>query len=286
MDAVVLKKGLWEARVQPDFGMNLFAVRLDGRDILRPCADRQMLESRKHLYGFPIIMPANRTAGGKFTFRGREYDLGINEPARGNHLHGRMADAPFVVTEQTDSRVTARFENRGERYPFSFDMTIQVEVEEEQVRQTVRIKALEDMPYTFGFHTTFAQPQQFHVPRGRQCVWDENCVPTGQWIDPPLPLGETFDTCFAMPSGQNDRGVKGSGCYAMAGSTAVLDDIAFTVSDTFDHWVLYNADGRQGFLCVEPQSGQVNGLNIPGGHRVLAAGEEDVFWVSISKAEA
>ena len=281
MDAVVLKNGRWEARVQPDFGMNLFAVRVDGRDLLRPCDGRDTIATRRFLYGFPLIMPANRTAGGRFTFRGREYDLGINEPARGNHLHGNMGDAPFAVTEQTDSSVTARYENRGERYPFHFDMTIRVTVEPDRVTETVCIKALEDMPYTFGLHATFAQPERFYVPRGRQCVWDENCVPTGQWIDPPLPLGETFDTCFAMERGD----AKVSGCYAKAGSTAVLDDIAFTVSDTFDHWVMFNADGKQGFLCVEPQSGQVNGLNIPGGHRVLAAGEEDTFWFTLTKAE-
>ncbi|MBQ9974684.1 MAG: aldose 1-epimerase [Oscillospiraceae bacterium] len=266
MDAVVLKNGLWQAKIQPDYGMNLFSVQYDGREIMRPCEGRQMLESRKHLYGFPLIMPANRTKDGRFTFQGREYSLPVNEVARGNNLHGRMADVPFAVVEQTDRRLVGRFENRGERYPFAFDMTIEVEVQQDCVRQTMRIKALENMPYTFGLHATFARPQKYDVPRGRQCVWDaEHFIPTGEWIDPPLPLGETFDTCFAM-----------------SGRTALLDDVVFTVSDNFDHWVMYNGDGKQDFLCVEPQSGQVNGLNIPGGHRVLAAGEEDTFWFTLT----
>ncbi len=283
MDAVVLKNGRWEARVQPDYGMNLFCVRCDGRDLLRPCEGRETIETRHFLYGFPLIMPANRTAGGKFTYRGKEYTLPVNEVERGNNLHGMMVDAPFTVTGQTDTRVVARYENRGERYPFAFDMTVEVEVLEDGVQHTVRIRAVEDMPYTFGLHATFARPEKFYVPRGRQCVWDHNLVPTGQWIDPPLPLPESFDVCFAIPEKMECADQKVTGCYAMSGRTVLLDDTVFSVSDTYDHWVMFNGDGQQDFLCVEPQSGQVNGLNIPGGCRELAAGEEDVFRFTLSK---
>jgi galactose mutarotase-like enzyme len=114
-------------------------------------------------------------------------------------------------------------------------------------------------------------------------VWAHHLVPTGQWIDPPLPLPESFDVCFAIPEKMECADQKVTGCYAMSGRTVLLDDTVFSVSDTYDHWVMFNGDGKQDFLCVEPQSGQVNGLNIPGGCRELAAGEEDVFRFTLSK---
>ena len=267
METVVLKNGSWQAAVWPGFGCNMISVRVDGRELMRVPESMEQLERNRDLFGFPLILPANRTAGGRFTFRGREYDLGINEPARGCHLHGHLLDAPFAVAERTDSRLVTRLENRGERYPFSFDMTVTDTVSPDGVCRELVLRALEDMPYTLGFHTTFLTPARFDVPRGPQCVRDEWLIPTGRWVGP-LPLGESFDTCFRS-----------------AGTTAVLDDIRFTVSDNFDHWVLYNADGRQGFLCVEPQCGQINGLNVPGGCRELAAGEEAVFRFTLSVKE-
>lgn len=267
MDAVSLKNGSWQVKVLPDHGMNMISVQVGGRELMRCPDSRQTLEHDPMLHGFPIIMPANRTKDGVFAFRGKTYRLPINEVERGNNLHGQMRDAPFTVLEQSQTHLAARFENRGERYPFSFDMTIEDTVTARGVERKTTIKALEDMPFTFGFHATFVQPVQYSVPRKKQCIWNERLIPTGEWIDPE-PLPETFDVCFSS-----------------SGSTVELDDIRFTVSDTFDHWVMYNADGKQGYLCVEPQCGQVNGLNSPDGHRVLQAGEEMVFRYCVTRAE-
>ena len=42
-------------------------------------------------------------------------------------------------------------------------------------------------------------------------------------------------------------------------------------------------DGESGFLCVEPQSGKVNGLNMEDGHTVLAPCEKIKFETRITK---
>jgi len=227
--------------------------------------DQAALERSPRLYGFPLLLPANRTREGKFIFQGNIYSLPINEPEHNNSLHGLMADAPFTIISRGAEHLTARFENRGERYPFSFDMTIEDFLSGKGINRRLTIRALEDMPFTFGFHATFAKPKTFSVPCEKQYIRAENLIPTGELIDP-LPLGETFDAVFQSK-----------------GTTAVLDDIIFTVSNNFDHWVLYNSDGKKDFLCVEPQCGQVNGLNIPDGHRTLAAGEEETFTFSVSR---
>lgn len=266
---VKLRNGKWSATVLPGFGMNVISLKCGRKEIMRCPVDMAALEERPRLYGIPILIPANRTADGTFTFEGKTHTnfFPINEPARNNNVHGMMSTAPFTVLAQTANSVTARHENRGERYPYPFDMTVTVTLTEEGMEHSLTIKALEKMPYTFAYHTTFAEPKAFTAPIGRLYVRDDRLHPTGEMeeIDD---LGETFDSFFES-----------------VGNTATLDEFRFTVSENFDSWVLFNGDGKSGFLCIEPQCGLVNGLNIPGGYRVLEAGEEVTFTLKIDKAE-
>lgn len=268
MTPVTIEHGLWKAVIVPDFGMNVISLTCNGKEIMRRPQDMAALEERPRLYGIPILIPANRTAGGTFTFEGKTHEgfFPINEPARNNSVHGLMSTAPFQVVELTENSITALYENRGARYPYPFDMTVRVTLTDSGMEHNLTIKALERMPYTFGYHSTFAEPKQFHTPIGRLYVRDDRLLPTGEMVQID-DLGETFDSFFES-----------------VGNTVKLDEFLFTVSDNFDSWVLFNGDGKSGFLCVEPQCGLVNGLNIPGGHRILDAGQEETFTLHIAHA--
>ena len=258
-----LKAGEWQAEVYPPCGMNLTALSFAGRPILRTPADEPTLRENLYVYGNPLLMPANRTKDGRFPFRGKVYELPINEPTRKNNLHGQMADAPFTVLLHTENTVCAVYRNRGERYPFAFDMTITDVIEDGWCR-TVELLALEDMPYTLAFHTTFLAPQRFSVPIGQRHVCNKNYIPTGEQVEAE-PLGKVI-----------------SGFYEATGHQVTVDDYIFTVSNNFDQWVLYNGGGEKGFLCIEPQCGCVNGLNTEH-HRILHTGERDFFTLRIKK---
>lgn len=257
----------WQAEIYPECGMNLTALSFAGEEIFRAPADESMLRENLHLYGNPLLMPANRTKAGRFTFCGKGYELPINEPTRGNHLHGMMADAPFEVVRQTENEVCAIYRNRGERYPFAFDMIITDRLTEQGWTRTVDLLAREDMPYTLAFHSTFIQPTAFSVPIGRRSVCDENYIPTGETVEAE-PLGKVI-----------------SGFYRAAGCSAVVGDYLFTVSENFDHWILFNGGGEQGFLCIEPQCGGVNGLN-SGECSILRAGNKAEFSLAIRRKTA
>lgn len=263
---VRLRNGKWSAIVLPNFGMNVISVKYGRKEIMRCPRDMAELEARPRLFGIPILLPANRTADGAFTFEGRTHNFfPINEPTRNNNVHGLMSTAPFEVISQTENSITACHKNRGERYPYHFDMTLTVTLTEAGLTHSLTIHALERMPYTFGYHTTFAEPKNYQVPYGRLYIRNDRLHPTGEMmqIDD---LGETFDSFLES-----------------VGNTAKLDEFLFTVSDNFDSWVLFNGDGKSGFLCVEPQCGLVNGLNIPGGHRILDAGQEETFTLQITR---
>jgi len=262
---VRLKNGKWSAIVLPHFGMNVISLKYGRKEIMRCPQDMDALEKSPRLHGIPILIPANRTADGTFTFEGKTHSFPINEPLRNNNVHGLMSTAPFTVLSQTEKSITARYENRGDRYPYPFDMTVTVTLTEHGLEHSLTIHALERMPYTFAYHSTFAEPKEFSVPIGRLYVRDDRLLPTGEMMHIDS-LGETFDSFFES-----------------VGNTAKLDEFLFTVSENFDSWVLFNSDGKSGFLCVEPQCGLVNGLNIPGGHRILEAGQEETFTLQITR---
>ena len=262
----------------PDFGMNMISLRRNGKPVLREPESMELLQQSPYVYGIPLLFPANRTEGGQFTFEGKTYSLPLNEPERGNHIHGLLYDAPFRVTEQSLDFVRAVFENTGERYPFPFRMTISDKLSEIGLTRTLMLEntGRGDLPFTLAFHTTFVEPVCFAVPVKDRLLCNPFYIPTGEHAAL-TPEEQEYLT------GVESQGRRISGFYTAAAQTARIEDVCFTVSKNFDTWVLFNGGGTSGFLCVEPQCGEVNGLNTPQGHRVLHPGETKTFVISISK---
>ena len=274
MDTYKLRCGLWEAECLPRWGMNTIALRYAGQDILRcPTSEDQLHETEISplLYGQPLLLPANRTRDGKFTFEGKEYQLPLNETETMCNQHGQLFVTPFTVLEHTDTTIVGQLKNGGYFYPFPFTIRITDTLTEEGYTRTLVLTntGSTPMPYTLGFHTAFVEPKELTVPLKSRNTWDEKWFPTGQ-TEP-----EVFEKSPIVG--------KITGYYVSAGNTAILDDTVYRVSDNFDHWILYNGGGGKGFVCVEPQCGAVNGLNHPGQHRILAPGESETFTMTITK---
>lgn len=279
--AVQLRAGAWTAQVLPQFGMNMVSLRVDDRPVLREAEDLSTLQNSPFLYGIPLLFPANRTAHGQFVFEGQTYHLPLNEPAYGNHLHGLMYNAPFEIERATPNLLSAVYENNGERYPFPFFMRITDLLTEEGMQRTLVLvnTGKRTMPYTMAFHTSFAEPETFSVQVGVRHERNAAFVPTGR-------EEAMTETEMQYRTGLSPKGLAISGYYTESGTAARLDDIRFEMSPGFDQRVLFNGGGGQGFLCIEPQAGMVNGLNMPGGHKVLLPGETHQYSISIRKAVA
>ena len=132
------------------------------------------------------------------------------------------------------------------------------------------------MLYTFSLHTTFAEPELFSLPISSRQEHNEIDIPTGRYV--PLTQQEKRYLC-----GSPSRGVKVVGYYTSAGNTATVDEISYTVSENFDYWIMYNGAGKGGFLCIEPQAGAVNGLNIEGSYKLLSPAESVVYTTLFSQ---
>lgn len=273
-----LTHGEWSCRVAPGLGMNVLSLKHGDHRIMRYFASDNDVMADPVLYGTPVLLPANRTKGAEFEFEGKKYHLELNEPQRGNHLHGKLYTCKFEVDEVGEDYVISHVTNKGELYPFPFTLRFYDKLSDNGFERKAVLTNDGDgrMPFTLAFHTTFEEPEDFAVDIGEHFEWDENYIPTGVM----LPLDE-YESSFG--AGACSKGKEISGYYTSTGNVARVGGYRFTVSENFDEWVFYNGNSNEGYLCIEPQCGMTNGLNTAGRCHVLERGQSEEFTISISK---
>lgn len=270
--------GKWHADISACLGANVTRLQYNGKDIFRPLESTEQLKIDPYLQGSPILFPANRTYKGEFCFEGEKYFLPINEPATNSHLHGRLHYQKFELLQKSSTQIKLSYENKGEIYPFPFVITVEYCLTNDFFRQKYWIEntGKKNMPLTFALHTTFIEPDNFYVPIDARQEKDQCGVSIGRYAS----LNEQ-EQRYSINS--ESKGIRIADYYRLSGNTARVGEYQYRVSDNFDHWILYNAGGASGFLCVEPQCGAVNGLNIADGHKIIEPGYQEVFYTSISK---
>ena len=249
-----IRCGNWLAEIAPAHGANIVLLRRGEEDILKPWTEEI---ADPYLGGAPLLLPANRTAGGRFTFEGRTYQLPINEEYSQSNLHGSLHTQTFAVKEHGPAHICLEYENTG-IYPFPFRITVCYHLRKDGLESRYCIENLAEtaMPLTFALHTTFPEPASFCVPVAACQERNDHYLPTGRYV-PLSPQEEHY--CTGSPS----KGVAVSGYFSAAGNTAHIGEHLSYRVEGFDHWVLFNGKGQAGLLCIEPQLGGVNALNTP-----------------------
>ena len=269
---VLLRAYDWEAVFSSRYGMGLVSLSYKGKPLLRSPADPAQYGVFPVIYGSPLLLPPNRTDGAAFSYEGVSYRLPMNEPRLGNNMHGGVYMAPFQVLEQSENAVTAQLENTGDLFSFPFRLTVFCCIREDGLDQrfTIENTGPGRMPLTFGLHTNFVAPQVFSVPIGHRWENDARYIPTGRALE----LTETEKTF--RKAGQ-PQGFPICGFYTAQGHTVCLDELRYSVSSNFDHWVLWNGEGTEGFISIEPQQGNTNCLNNGQGLLHLEPGCKEVY---------
>lgn len=275
---ITLHCGAWQARVAPQYGMNMLSLTYLGQELLRTPASAADFSAAPETFGTPPLMPASRTADATFVFDGKRCELPMNEPQRSTHKHGRLHCTEFTVQEQANDAVVGVYRNTGDIYPFPFTATIGCTLSSDGCTQTYAFRNDGDgpMPVIFAIHAAFVEPTWCRLPIGEAWELDERFLPTGSMRA--LSAEESaLLTGAAPPTGPI------SSCFTAIGRRAELGDFYYEVSPLFTQWVVWNGGGVRGFLCVEPQSGPINALNIEGGAIRVAAGETVRFTTRIGK---
>lgn len=265
----------WKAWIVPESGMNTVRLTVKEEDVLRKTEAEEAYKT-SCAQALPLLLPPNRVDQGHFVFEGEEYQLPITAPQAQNHCHGFLWKTPFCVTSQSETQISASYENQGEIFPFPFRIDVDYRLDEDGYYQEFKITNTgeRNMPLTFGLHTNFYERGEFSIPIGERYEANERSIPTGVMI--PLTDREK-EYCTGT---QMDRTLVDN-FYTATGHVCRLGDIEYVVSENFNHWTLYNGGGDKQFISMEPQCGAVNGLNTKIGILTLEPGQTESFHTRI-----
>ena len=152
------------AVIQAQTGASLNELNLAGLSLIDlPGSKNHPLESNPYHPSALLTPWVNRVRNGNYSFKGKNYQLPINEPALGNAIHGLLARKSFTLVKQSSSSVTLMHEYQGEEpnYPFPFQFQYTYTLTDSGALE-VTFEALNTgegpLPFACGWHPYFSFP--------------------------------------------------------------------------------------------------------------------------------
>jgi aldose 1-epimerase len=144
----------------------LRTLTFEGRDLVVPFAVDQL----RPLFSGVILVPwPNRIVDGDYSFDGVDYQLPINERARGHALHGLVLAEEFEVVSAGPSAATLRAKVHAQQgYPFTLAVSVEYELGADGLVTTVTAtnQGAERAPYGVGPHPYITAGS----PMNNECV--------------------------------------------------------------------------------------------------------------------
>lgn len=281
ISTVTINGGPYEAVIAPLNGGHLLSLeKITRKGVLKalhePDSKEQLLKTPTS-YGLPILLPPNRIDQGTFSVGDRTYHFPLNEPERNNSLHGFLHTRPWKVIEQSNSHLIMEFTLGPEDgfydfFPIEGKVRLTYELDEEGLRQEVRITNTkeEPMPLGLGWHSAFSvtPTSRICLSIGQRIEMTDRMLPSGLVRN--LSEGESAfrrqgqlpcqwemdDHYTARPLEINGKPFHG----------ALIDNgswqIRYTVDPFYRHWMVWNAYQNGHFICLEPQNWRVNAPNL------------------------
>ncbi|NUR08640.1 MAG: aldose 1-epimerase family protein [Nocardioidaceae bacterium] len=131
----------------------------------------------------------NRIGDGRYSFGGRDLQLPLSEPARGNASHGLVRWASWTVEEQTPHSVSLVYRLMAQPgYPWTVDLHVLHDLSADGLTVTVTATNLsaEAAPYALGAHpylTTGRGPVdawELTLPAATRLLVDDRMLPDGR----------------------------------------------------------------------------------------------------------
>ncbi len=167
---VVVETPRWKAEIILSVGSNMLSLidRNTGFNILREPPSMEALKKQPEIYGLPVLIPPNCIYQGKFSWRGCDYSLPVNNRF-GNHIHGVVLHAPweFLDSSEEEGRTVVRtrciYDERNPMFagfPHKMDVVLTYTFLPDRVLQKLSATNLSDsvMPFAAGFHASFRFP--------------------------------------------------------------------------------------------------------------------------------
>lgn len=279
--AVKLNGGGYEAIILPAFGANCISlIHLpSGSQLLRMPQTPEALCEGCNVFGLPLLFPPNRIQDGRFVFEGREYVFPINEPSRGNHLHGFLSQTAFAWNGEGCFSFEATQEEPYLTFPHAFSIRRNYKLNEKGLLHTISVTNLSrcSMPAGIGVHAALRADEHCSLRMQPVCRWPADPVrqlTTGQRLtDEPI-LAQLHNGTF-NPVDQPVSALM----ECLPGSEVVLHTNAGSwhcePDPAFRFFMLWNGGGNTGFICPEPQTWVTDAPNLP-----LPPGETGIRWLA------
>ena len=289
--AIWLMAGQYEAAILPGRGGNLIAFRDVQRNFhfLREPSREQMdtlFRKRPFVFGIPVLFPPNRFDAGRFTYNGVTYNFPINEIEYGNHLHGFLFDATWMVdafgADERESYAVISVtvdENHPifAHFPHKFTVQLRYSLTSLGLSQHVLIRNDGDtpMPCMVAFHTTINAPfasdsssddYRFTMTMGDRWELNDRMLPTGKYQELTAseqqmkqggisPFYQTMDNHYTAQSQNGSNRMELTD--ANHGVTLIYD-----AGTAYRQWMIWNNEATPGFFCPEPQTNLINAPNV------------------------
>ena len=242
-----------EAVVAVADGGRLASLTTDGIELLVERQDDPVM------WGcYPMVPFAGRIRHGEFTFDDNTYALPKNF---GDHaMHGYGFTSPWRQTG--DNKIALEF---SEPWPFAGRVEQRFSIDEGRFTMTMTATADVLQPMMLGWHpwfskTTSAGEAVLDFAPGAMFERGDEPLPTGALVEPkPRPWDDCFTPVNTDPS-------------------ISWGDLRIRLESNADHWVVF--DELEHALCVEPQTGPPNAVNLS--PTVLEAGEQLELHFSIA----
>ena len=168
-----------------EVGGGLRTYDVAGVPVLDGYAEGEMVTAAR---GQPLVPWPNRLHGGSYTWDGTDHQVPMDEPAKGNALHGVCRFRNWAVVEQSDAAATMGLRlHPSPPYPFTLDLRVRYELGADGllVETTTTNVGREAAPYAQGFHPYVTVGGQVDdarltVPATTWLPTDEDQIPTGR----------------------------------------------------------------------------------------------------------
>lgn len=286
-EALHLSAAGYEAIVVPSLGANAIVLQTEASghriDILRTPPDDLTLLNDPFAYGIPILFPANRVAGGEYSWDGVTYRFPRNYP-NDVHIHGVLHNRAWPVDDfgtadgvawacfSLDTETDVALQNH---FPVPMRIRLKISLSERGLthRFTVENKSEDkEIPIGLAYHTAFnvdfcgkSDGVRLHVPLLARCTDDPtDRLPNGQTT-----VLDSFEARLASPEGAPPLDAVVDYLYtARPGEPeAVLRDsrsgceVVYRVGPENHYWILWNQTATEGFIAIEPQTWLSNAMH-------------------------
>lgn len=281
--ALELRAGETKALLLPGLGGHLLSLEDSRASYLRKPRNLAEYLLLPEAYGLPVLFPPNHIAGCRFQAEGEEYRLPANKGTE--HLHGFLYQRPWQVDriawENGAAEAELSFNSPAEGelrrwFPRPFCVRLCYRLEENRLSQKITFEntGAKSMPMMLGFHTAFALPDRERSPEAYRIQAGLGEELAGGVLREPAPPMAAFRAGRVLKKGEAVFGHFLAGTIpggdgrpfhgALIENTLSGGKLYYQTDEQFRYWVLWNQNGNDSFLCIEPQTCAINAANMHG----------------------